>query len=57
MIIIDSPTQVILLHDEQVDRQGQPASFEHAIGFDAIAIDTMQWKFQRAEIYECCERV
>ena len=52
--------KVILLqeeHDEQADRQGQPASFEHAMGFDAIVIDTMQWKFQRAEIYERCERV
>ena len=51
--------KVILLQEreERSDSGKRPSSFEQSMGFDAIAIDTTQWKFQRTEIYECRERV
>lgn len=56
---VSAHVKVIILQEKeaQADRLRQLPSFEHAMGFDAIAIDTTQWKFRRTEIYECRERV
>ena len=41
------------IQDSTHDLQG----LEHAMDFDAIALDTTQWKFRRSDIYERAESV
>jgi hypothetical protein len=49
-----SHIKVIVLKEEggQTDVTATFPSFDQAMGFDVIAIDTTQWTFRRAEIYE-----